>query len=179
MQQLDSIQRRSDAKEGETGGESLMRIFQSCLLEPPGQRLSQGQDSIQTAMNCIEFGQYMTQAMWVKDSTLLQLPHYTPDEIKHCTKKGITTIAQYRAQDEADRRGMVEFTDQQKQDVKRYLRDFYPDISVEAKVFVDDDEDDKVYEGDICTIQVILPYYPLSNPYASSSSSWVTAIIQS
>merc|ERR1712021_74227 len=31
-----------------------------------------------------------------------------------------------------------------------------PDISVETKVFVDDDEDDKVYEGDLCTIRVTI-----------------------
>jgi translocation protein SEC63 len=121
------------------------------------------QDSIQTAMNCIEFGQYMTQAMWVKDSPLLQLPHYTSEHVKHCTKKGIATVAQYRAQDESERRGMADFTAEQKQDVSRYLKDFYPDITVEAKVFVDDDEDDKVYEGDICTIQVTITRNHLAN----------------
>jgi translocation protein SEC63 len=29
-----------------------------------------------------------------------------------------------------------------------------PDIEVEHKVFVDDDEDNKVYEGDLCTVRV-------------------------
>eukprot|EP00523_Entomoneis_sp_CCMP467_P004026 CAMPEP_0168748074 /NCGR_PEP_ID=MMETSP0724-20121128/15988_1 /TAXON_ID=265536 /ORGANISM="Amphiprora sp., Strain CCMP467" /LENGTH=643 /DNA_ID=CAMNT_0008795891 /DNA_START=209 /DNA_END=2140 /DNA_ORIENTATION=+ len=112
-------------------------------------------DAARTAINCIEFGQNVTQAMWVKDSALLQLPHYGPSEIKQCQKgKGqISTMQAYMEQEEEERKGMGEFSDEQKADVKNYLK-IYPDITVEAKVFVDDDEDDKVYEGDICTVQV-------------------------
>eukprot|EP00527_Entomoneis_sp_CCMP2396_P009911 CAMPEP_0198138912 /NCGR_PEP_ID=MMETSP1443-20131203/2287_1 /TAXON_ID=186043 /ORGANISM="Entomoneis sp., Strain CCMP2396" /LENGTH=661 /DNA_ID=CAMNT_0043800869 /DNA_START=245 /DNA_END=2230 /DNA_ORIENTATION=- len=117
-------------------------------------------DAAQTAINCIEFGQYVTQAMWVKDSPLLQLPHYGPEEIKHATTTGkssktISTMQDYMAQDEDDRKGMKDFSDEQKSDVRKYLK-IYPDITVETKVFVDDDEDDKVYEGDISTIQVTI-----------------------
>jgi translocation protein SEC63 len=117
----------------------------------------QHQDSIQTANNCIEFGQYMTQAMWVKDSTLLQLPHFTQEEVKHCEKgKGkASTIVEYREIPDDQKKGMATFSEEQKQDVKKYL-DIFPDISVESKVFVDDDEDDKVYEGDLCTVRVTI-----------------------
>mmetsp|Transcript_21949 Transcript_21949/g.62522 ORF Transcript_21949/g.62522 Transcript_21949/m.62522 type:complete len:445 (-) Transcript_21949:68-1402(-) len=115
------------------------------------------QDSLQTAMNCIEFGQLVSQAMWVKDSTLLQLPHFTPEEIKHCEKgKGkASTILEYRDIPDDQKKGMATFTDEQKKDVFNYLK-MLPDITVESKVFVDDDEDDKVYEGDLCTIRVTI-----------------------
>jgi len=117
----------------------------------------QHQDSIQTAINCIEFGQYVTQAMWTKDSSLLQLPHYTTEEVKHCINgkgKGIVkTITEYRELEEDQRKGMATFTDEQKADVAKYLQ-MLPDITVESKVFVDDDEDDKVYEGDLCSVRV-------------------------
>lgn len=115
------------------------------------------QDTLQTAVNCIEFGQYMTQAMWVKDSSLLQLPHFTQEEVKHCGKgKGkANNILEYREIPEEQRKGMATFSAEQKEDVKKYLK-MLPDISVDTKVLVDDDEDDNVYEGDLCTIRVII-----------------------
>lgn len=115
------------------------------------------QDNLSTAAACIEFGQYMTQAIWIKDSPLLQMPHFTPEEIKHC-EKGKTPIKDVHAYKELpddQKKGMVNFTEAQKKDVYQFLN-IFPDITVETKVFVDDDEDDNVYEGDLCTIQVVI-----------------------
>jgi len=115
------------------------------------------QDWMQTAINSIEFGQLVAQAMWVKDSPLLQLPHFTAEEIKHCEKgkTKIKSVQEYRDLPDDQKKGMAEFTEQQKKDVANYLK-IFPDISLETKVFVDDDEDDKVYEGDLVTIQVLM-----------------------
>eukprot|EP00977_Amphora_coffeiformis_P006721 scaffold1475_cov167-Amphora_coffeaeformis.AAC.14 len=101
-------------------------------------------DTIQTAINCIEFQQYMTQAMWVKDSPLLQLPYYTAEEVKACEKgkNKVATIDQYRELAEEDRPGLENMTESQKADIRECLR-IHPEIDVEVKVFVDDDEDDK------------------------------------
>jgi translocation protein SEC63 len=121
----------------------------------------QHQDALQTACNAIEFSQFMTQAMWTKDSTLLQLPHFTAEEVKHCEKGGkggsnkATSIVEYRQVPDDQKKGMVHFTDAQKKDVSAFLQ-MLPDITVETKVFVDDDEDDKVYEGDLCTVRVTI-----------------------
>lgn len=115
----------------------------------------QHQDSLQTAMNIIEFGQFITQAMWGRDSSLLQLPHFTAEEVKHVEKgkqKG-NNIVLYRQLPDDQKKGMANFTEQQKQDVFNCLKTI-PDIEVEHKVFVDDDEDPKVYEGDLCTVRV-------------------------
>jgi translocation protein SEC63 len=115
------------------------------------------QDSLQTAANCIDFGQFVTQAMWVKDSALLQLPHFTEEEVKHCDKgkTKIATIKEFKELPEEERKGMANFSAAQKKDVANYL-DIFPDIDVETKIFVDDDEDDRVFEGDLCTIQVTI-----------------------
>eukprot|EP00339_Tiarina_fusa_P022160 CAMPEP_0117014594 /NCGR_PEP_ID=MMETSP0472-20121206/11809_1 /TAXON_ID=693140 ORGANISM="Tiarina fusus, Strain LIS" /NCGR_SAMPLE_ID=MMETSP0472 /ASSEMBLY_ACC=CAM_ASM_000603 /LENGTH=637 /DNA_ID=CAMNT_0004718189 /DNA_START=138 /DNA_END=2051 /DNA_ORIENTATION=- len=117
----------------------------------------QHQDSIQTAQHCIEFGQLVTQAMWVKDSPLLQLPHFTTEEIKHCdTGKGkASNVSEYRQVPEEHKKGMANFSEEQKADVAEYLK-MFPDITVETKVYVDDDEDDKVYEGDLCNVAVTI-----------------------
>ena len=116
------------------------------------------QDALSIAATCIEFGQYMTQALWVKDSPLLQLPHFTTEEAKHCkTKAGtmIKSIKEYKELPDDQKKGMVNFTETQRQDVMKFLN-IYPDITVTTKVFVDDDEDDTIYEGDLCTVQVII-----------------------
>ena len=117
----------------------------------------QHQDTLQTAIHCIEFGQYVTQGMWVKDSSLLQLPHFTEKEVKHCESgKGKTAdIVEYRTIADDEKKGLADFSAEQKDDVFKCLK-MLPDIEVDTKVFVDDDEDDKVYEGDLCTIRVIL-----------------------
>jgi translocation protein SEC63 len=116
------------------------------------------QDALSTALTCIEFGQYMTQGLWVKDSPLLQLPHFTTEEAKHCkTKAGtmIKSIKEYKEVPDEQKKGMVNFTESQRQDVLKFLN-IYPDITVTTKVYVDDDEDDTIYEGDLCTVQVTI-----------------------
>ena len=115
------------------------------------------QDIFSTAVTCIEFGQHMTQAIGFKDSPLLQLPHFTPEEVKHCEKGKIPIkdVHAYKELPEDQKKGMINFTESQKKDVDQFLN-IFPDITVETKVFVDDDEDDNVYEGDLCTIQVTI-----------------------
>lgn len=114
------------------------------------------QEALKTAMNCIQFGQYVTQACWTKDSTLMQLPHFTQTELKHATdgKKNVAkTIQEYIAVPDDDKKGLKDMTEDQKADVLKCCK-LIPDISVESKIFVDDDEDDNVYEGDLMTVQV-------------------------
>lgn len=114
------------------------------------------QEALQTALNCIQFGQYVTQACWTKDSTLKQLPHFTDKEVKYATdgkKNTIKTIDKYIAAPDDEKRGLKDMTPEQKADVLKCCT-LIPDITLETKIFVDDDEDDKVYEGDLMTVQV-------------------------
>ncbi|GKY98046.1 hypothetical protein MPSEU_000763000 [Mayamaea pseudoterrestris] len=115
------------------------------------------QEWLNTAIQCIEFGQCVAQAMWSKDSPLLQLPHFTQEEVKHCEngKVKITSIKQYKELPDDQKKGMNDFTDAQKRDVAQYLN-IFPDITVETRVYTDDDEDPAVYEGDLVTVEVTL-----------------------
>ena len=117
----------------------------------------QHQDALQTAINCIEFGQFVTQAMWTKDSSLLQLPHFTKAEAEHCSKgkNAAASIKEYIAMEDGEKKGMANFSATQKEDVLKTCS-LIPDLTVETKVFVEDDEDDQVYEGDLLTINVTL-----------------------
>lgn len=115
------------------------------------------QESLKSALNCIKFGQYVAQAMWVKDSELLQLPHFTAVEAGHCSKgkPSMKTIKQYMGIPNENKKGLRDFVDEQKEDVFKCC-EILPNLSVESKVYVDDDEDDNVYEGDLCTVAVTL-----------------------
>lgn len=118
----------------------------------------QHQEALKTALNCIQFGQYVTQACWntsSKESELMQLPHFTEKELKLCRKgkNPITSLAQYLELKDDERKGLKDMTEDQKQDVAKCC-DIIPKIAVETKIFVDDDEDAQVYEGDLCTVQV-------------------------
>lgn len=133
---------------------NYMLRFSSSLIDAMIQ-VSKQMESLQSAVNCIKFGQYITQAMWIKDSELLQLPHFTQSEVGHVSKgkPAVKTIKQYIAIPNESKKGLKEFTDEQKEDVFKCC-EILPDVTVESKVFVDDDEDHKVYEGDLCTVSV-------------------------
>ena len=111
----------------------------------------QHQEALKTALNCIQFGQNMTQACWNKDSELMQLPHF--DE-KLASKNENISLAEFLKLDKKDMK-LNGLTEEQKQDVYK-CTEIIPQVSVETKIFVDDDEDDNVYEGDLCTVQVKL-----------------------
>jgi len=146
------------------------------------------EDWMQTALNCITFGQYIAQACWLKDLSLLQLPHFTETEVKHCTNgKQSTqarTIQQYLQIPDENKKGLADMTSEHKADVLQTCK-LLPDISVETKMYVDDDEDSKVYEGDLCTIEVFITRNNLADnetakiahaprfPYPKQEAWWV------
>jgi translocation protein SEC63 len=152
------LMRKSDKIKSPELQDDLKRMLRlSTTLNDAMISVCKHQDHLQTAMNCIEYGQYLTQGMWVKDSSLLQLPHFTEEEVKH-TQKGkgkADNIVDYKALNDDQKKGMANFTEEQKQDACKFLK-LLPDVTVDTKVFVDDDEDDNVYEGDLCTIRVTL-----------------------
>lgn len=85
----------------------------------------------------------------------MQLPHFTESELKHATKgkSGVQTLKEYLKIPKEEMKGLKDMTKEQKEDVHKCC-DIIPQITVNTKIFVDDDEDDKVYEGDLCTVQV-------------------------
>jgi len=115
------------------------------------------QESINAAVNCIKFGQYVAQGMWLKESELLQLPHFTEVEAGFASKgkSNPNSIVNYIKLDNNSKKGLKDMTSEEKEDVFKSLG-LLPNVSVSSKIFVDDDEDHNVYEGDLCTVQVTL-----------------------
>jgi translocation protein SEC63 len=109
------------------------------------------QESLKAALNCIKFGEYVAQGMWIKDSELLQLPHFTEKEAGHSAKgkPSAKTIKEHMATPDESKKGLKE----QKEDIFKCW-DILTNVTINSKVYVDDDEDNNVYEGGICTVAV-------------------------
>jgi len=117
----------------------------------------QHQESLKTVLNGIQFSQYVTQACWLKDSNLTQLPHFTQEEVQHVMKgkTGVKTLSKYINIPDDEKKGLSDMTPEHKQDVLTCCK-IIPNLTVSTKIFVDDDEISDVHEGDLCTVRVNL-----------------------
>ncbi|CAM9265206.1 unnamed protein product [Ectocarpus fasciculatus] len=138
---------------------------------------------LQTTLSAIKFAQSVIQAHWA-DSPLLQLPHFTDNEIKHVVKKEKSqakALWDYIRTPDEEKRGLVHFTDEQKKEVFDACNAF-PKTKIEWKLFVEEEEEDSgpgiaddeldpnapevrlnpivdgnaIYEGDVVTLRVTM-----------------------
>ncbi len=137
-----------------------------------------------TTLNVIDFMQLLTQRLWVKNSSFLQLPYFTASEVKHATtgKKGALSLRDYIQQSPADRKGLNKFSDDQRADIDKVLS-ILPNMEMSVKAYVEDE--DSIYGGDIVTIEVTLtrlnvpegenasPVYAPYFPSIKEESWWV------
>eukprot|EP00735_Rhodelphis_limneticus_P001048 TRINITY_DN115_c0_g1::TRINITY_DN115_c0_g1_i1::g.14279::m.14279 TRINITY_DN115_c0_g1::TRINITY_DN115_c0_g1_i1::g.14279 ORF type:complete len:716 (-),score=228.94,sp/Q8VHE0/SEC63_MOUSE/28.15/6e-62,Sec63/PF02889.11/2.1e-39,Sec63/PF02889.11/8.9e-07,DnaJ/PF00226.26/7.6e-22,DnaJ/PF00226.26/5.2e+03 TRINITY_DN115_c0_g1_i1:360-2507(-) len=105
----------------------------------------------------ISLHQMLAQAMWNTDHQLLQLPHFTTDNVAHCAsgKKGIQTISQFRLLSADERKAILRsFTDSQLRDVESVLREL-PKLKIKVSAEVEGEEDaSTIYGEDVVTINV-------------------------
>ncbi|RHY56831.1 hypothetical protein DYB30_002034 [Aphanomyces astaci] len=111
---------------------------------------------LQSIINAIEFEQHISQALWVKHSSLLQLPHFTEADVKAALvgKNAVRSLAQFIELSEDDRKGMAKMSDDEKAEVNRVCDTILPNVDVELSVEVEDE--DVIAEGDILTVTVKL-----------------------
>eukprot|EP00743_Colponemidia_sp_Colp-15_P003355 GILK01003627.1.p1 GENE.GILK01003627.1~~GILK01003627.1.p1 ORF type:complete len:673 (-),score=156.53 GILK01003627.1:209-2227(-) len=106
---------------------------------------------MQTIVSIIDFSQMMVQALNASDSSLLQIPHFTEYNIKHC-KTGKFAVANLKDFVKAEhRKGLAKLTDEELQDVDAFCA-HVPDMNIEYNVAVEDE--DEIVEGDVCTVTV-------------------------
>jgi len=108
-----------------------------------------------TAQALIEFRVSLIQALDVKASELLQIPHFNDDVIKHCTrgKNATNTMKGFLEQDAEQRKGIAKLEAQQLADVEAFVA-HCTDPQLEAKVDVEDESE--IVVGDIATVTVAL-----------------------
>jgi len=137
--------------------------------------ICKNQDFLKATLACIDFQQCLTQAMWgANPSPFLQLPHVTKDDIEEIVSNNTTEIVEVGSKNTAadvsdqecsfksflsisnDKKKLpARLTAEEKLDILTAC-DIIPKITFTTKVFVDDDEDDNVYEGDLLTILVTI-----------------------
>nr|GMD45178.1 DExH-box ATP-dependent RNA helicase DExH12-like [Ipomoea batatas] len=84
----------------------------------------------------MEVAQMVTQAMWERDSMLLQLPHFTKELVKKCREnpgKSIETIFDLLEMDDDERRELLQISDSQLMDIARFCNCF-PNIDLAYEV---------------------------------------------
>jgi len=115
--------------------------------------LSQSQRWLQTSVNIVEFSQYLIQALWVKDHSLAQLPHFGDSEIQHCVKgKGaVKGLREYLSVPNEQKKGLAGMSDIQCADIFKVCG-LLPSLRCKFKLFVEDE--DEIAERDLVTLLI-------------------------
>jgi translocation protein SEC63 len=115
--------------------------------------LAQSQRWMQTSVNVVEFSQYLTQALWVRDHSLAQVPHFSDKEIQHCVKgKGaVKSLREYLTVADEQKKGLATMSDLQCADVTRVCK-LMPALRCKFKLYVEDEVE--IAERDLVTLLV-------------------------
>lgn len=110
---------------------------------------------LQTALNVMEFSQFVTQGLWLKAPPHLQLPHLTMKEVKHMIsgKGGAKDFKDYLSLPDDQKKGLNNLDDDARMEVYRVCK-LIPDIDIKLKWFVEDEQE--IAERDTVTVQVKL-----------------------
>merc|ERR1719401_1345225 len=101
-----------------------------------------------TAQAMIEFRRSLVQALDVKTSQLLQIPHFNDEILKHCHrgKNAVSTLADFLAKDADQRKGLSKMEPQQLADVE----EFCGHVShMELKAIVEVEDEQHIVVGDV------------------------------
>ncbi|CAM8919119.1 unnamed protein product [Rhodiola kirilowii] len=106
------------------------------------------------ALLAMELSQMVVQGIWERDSSLLQLPHFTKELAKKCQEhpnKSIETVFDLAEMEDDERRDLLQMSDSQLLDIVRFCNRF-PNIDVTYEVL----NAGNVRAGEDITLQVNL-----------------------
>jgi len=108
-----------------------------------------------TAQAMIEFRRSLIQALDVKSSQLLQIPHFDEEILKHCHrgKHSVSTLGDFLSRDTETRKGLSKMESQQIADVEEFCC-HVSDMELKAAIEVEDEKE--IVVGDIATISAAL-----------------------
>jgi len=99
----------------------------------------------------IEFRRSLVQALDVKTSQLLQIPHFNEEILKHCHrgKNAVSTLADFLSKDPEQRKGLSKMEPQQLADIEEFCA-HVSDMQLKAIVEVEDEQ--HIVVGDVATV---------------------------
>jgi len=108
-----------------------------------------------TAQAMIEFRRSLVQALDVKSSQLLQIPHFNDEILKHCHrgKHAVSTLSDFLSKDPEQRKGLSRMEPQQLADIEAFVS-HVSDVELKAVVEVEDEE--AIVVGDVATVSFAL-----------------------
>mmetsp|Transcript_97055 Transcript_97055/g.289933 ORF Transcript_97055/g.289933 Transcript_97055/m.289933 type:complete len:666 (-) Transcript_97055:28-2025(-) len=108
-----------------------------------------------TAQAMIEFRRSLVQALDVKTSQLLQIPHFNEEIIKHCHrgKNAVSNLLDFISKDPEQRKGLSKMEPQQVLDIEAFCAHV---SDVELKVVLEVEDESEIVVGDIATVTVSL-----------------------
>jgi translocation protein SEC63 len=104
-----------------------------------------------TAQAMIEFRRSLVQALDVKTSQLLQIPHFSEEILKHCHrgKNSVSTLSDFLSKDFEQRKGLANMEPNQLSDIEAFCS-HVSDMELKAIIEVEDEGD--IVVGDVATV---------------------------
>mmetsp|Transcript_87811 Transcript_87811/g.188383 ORF Transcript_87811/g.188383 Transcript_87811/m.188383 type:complete len:672 (-) Transcript_87811:157-2172(-) len=108
-----------------------------------------------TAQAMIEFRRCLVQALDVKSSQLLQIPHFNEEILKHCHrgKNAVSTLSEFLSKDTEQRKGLAKMEPQQIADIEAFCAHV---SHMELKAVVEVEDESTVVVGDVATVSAAL-----------------------
>mmetsp|Transcript_20120 Transcript_20120/g.55414 ORF Transcript_20120/g.55414 Transcript_20120/m.55414 type:complete len:683 (-) Transcript_20120:82-2130(-) len=104
-----------------------------------------------TAQAMLDFRRCLVQALDVKSSQLLQVPHFTEETLELCRASKVTTLAEFLATDAEQRKSMLKLEPAQLADVEAFCS-HVGEIELKANIEVEDEGE--IVVGDVATVTV-------------------------
>mmetsp|Transcript_27876 Transcript_27876/g.64977 ORF Transcript_27876/g.64977 Transcript_27876/m.64977 type:complete len:669 (-) Transcript_27876:109-2115(-) len=108
-----------------------------------------------TAQAMIEFRRCLVQALDVKSSQLLQIPHFNEEVLGHCRrgKNSVSTLADFLSKDPEQRKGVSKMEPQQQLDIEAFISHV---SNMELKGHIEVEDEGDIVVGDIATVTATL-----------------------
>jgi translocation protein SEC63 len=104
-----------------------------------------------TAQAMIDFRRSLVQALDIKSSQLLQIPHFTEEHLKHCErgKNRVASLSDFLSKPAEERKGLAKMEPNQLADIEAFVA-HVSNVELEAKIEVEDEGDIVVH--DVATV---------------------------
>ncbi|CDI75535.1 DnaJ domain-containing protein, putative [Eimeria praecox] len=121
-----------------------------CMME-----ISVLSDWYLTADSILEFRRCLIQAINGRSQSLLQIPHFDEDVLRHCHrgKHVIRELGDFLRQEGEERRGTMDMSKEQQADIQAFC-DHVPNIEIQAEIIVDDEAE--IVVGDVATCRITM-----------------------